>query len=538
MLLTRAVRSLSSRGLIATLALLPRLVAARSRLSARVFGSLWWDFVGLRDGRIDRLIRSGAFADGTVLTARFDGFGGRFGDVLNGWRVATALGARFRFHWPDRELTGIRDSRTVFAPEFVAAHLGTSADLQNARQVQTLHRRDLWWFHRGQGRILWFDSVGKRPFFEKFTVVTEEFSLPSMRTMGEAFAAIPLSPRLDRVRTWASSVAPFDVTIHVRRGDILDGDFRFGGAYANKAIPIPLIEMLLRDVADDARVLLVGNGLDEVRRRLGAPGSVVVPDDLECPGEGAPDVDDFKDFCLITRSRRLVAGRSVFALIPAHVAGIVPQPAADVLDRRSAVDVLLAFVRAHREKGSTDLEVALACEYLRSEHGEQLTAEELDELVDIARVADPTNPVYPLRRAAVHHRHGAGSEAHDVLVAAAGSGVPELCLRLLRHEFDLGIGVGLARIWGGFLSEEDRDSLRAAADHDDWAAFYAALDLAANGRLEVGRALLERIASTLPHDAVGEALDVFSRIASSAGPTAGGSLMAPTREELRATGDR
>lgn len=525
----RILASLRSRGLGGSLVALRIVVRVRLRAIARSIASRWWGIRGFDTPGVARRARTGGFVGGTILTARFDGFGARLGDVLNGWRIAEALGAEFRVYWPARDLTGVHPATSVLDTAFCDAHLVDSVRLSELERVSTLHRGDL---HRlSRGGCLWFDSEGRRPFVEKFTVATEDVAVPGMMSMGEAFLRIPLSERFDRIREWAQEVPPFDLAIHLRRGDIYEGDFRFGGEYANKALPLPLADRLLRGLGGDARILLVGNDLERVRSRLRSDAEVIVPADLECPGDGAADVVDFKDLCLLARSRRIIAGRSVFALIPSHIAGIQPEFPGDAIEAQDAVVDLLRFVRERATSGDPDLEVALACEYLRREYDDRLNPRIREELVEAARVADPSNPVYLLHRSASLFRSGRDGEAQRTLADAVAVGVPELCVRLLRHEFDLEPGVGLSRIWGGFLGESERATLLAASEADAWAAFYAALDSAAHGGRDRARRLLKMAFERLEHPAVASALEVLTVADTTTGPR-GGSLMAPTAGEL------
>lgn len=529
MFFARIRRSLRLRGGRGTLGAMRSVAGDRIHSGVRLVASRWWGVRGFDTSGAARRAGRGGFARGVVLTARFDGFGGRFGDILNGWRVAEALGSEFRVYWPDRDLSGIRPARFVFGPAFCDAHLVDTVRLANFTKVSSIRRRDL---HRlSRGGLLWFDSVGRRAFVEKFTVATEDVDIPGMMSMSEAFMRIPLSERFDRVREWAQEVPPFDLAIHLRRGDIFDGDFRFGGEYANKALPLPLADRLLRGLESDARVLLVGNDLERVRSRLGAKANVLVPADLACPGDDGADVVDFKDFCLLARSRRIIAGRSVFALVPSHIAGVRLEFPGDAIEAKGAVSDLLWFIRERAVAGGADLEVSLACEYLRCEYNDQLTPAIMTELVEAARAADPSNPVYVLHRAAGLFRSSRDDDARHVLEEAADLGVPELCVRLLRHEFDLEPGVGLSRIWGGFLGELEREALCVASETDAWAAFYAALDSAVHRGLDQARELLEKSSVQLKHPAVASAREVLTLIAWGTG-TRGGTLMAPTAGEL------
>ncbi len=528
-MLERVTTSLRVRGVFGSLEAARVVLAARIRRLCVGVEDRWYCRRGLSPSGLRALIEAGAFRDSTILTAKFDAFGGRFGDILNGWRVAQALGAEYRFYWPERALPGIRSAADVFSEDFVAKHALESVRLSQYRVVRFFRLRDLAAM-AGRNVVLWYQSKSDELGAGKFNVATRGFQIPGLMTPGDAFAQIPLSPRLAAVREQVRSLPPFDIAVHVRRGDIYEGDFRLGGSYVDKALPLPVVERLLAGLESGSRILLVGNDLERVRSRLSNDAAVHVPSELSGPLPSGSDIDDFFDFCLLARSRRLVAGHSVFALIPSRIAGVRLELPTDLVSREELIDALLRFVRAAPR--AVDLEVALACEYLRSEYGESLSEADLEELVEISRFSDPSNPVYVLRSFTVRYRRCGGPAAAEVLRSAVDLGVPELCVRLLRQELDLQQGVGFASIWTGFLTEEDRSTLVSAACEDGWAAFYAALDVAARGDFVRARVVLDLAPDMSLHPAFIAAARVLETPLVRHPRTSGGSLITPTREEL------
>ncbi len=529
-MLERAASSLSVRGVFGSLAAIRGLLAGRVRRLGVAVEDRWYHRRGLGPSGLPQLIEAGAFRGATILSARFDGFGPRFGEVLNGWRVAQALGARYRFYWPERAVLGIRPAGHVFSEGFIADHALESVRLSHYRDVRFFRLRDLAAM-ASHDVVLWYRSKDSELGTGKFNVASRGFQIPGLMTHSEAFAQIPLSPRLSVVREWAQSLPSFDLAIHVRRGDIYEGDFRFGGPFVDKALPLPVVERLLAGLESGSRILLVGNDLERVLTRLPSGVAFHVPSEFSLHLPLGPDIDDFLDFCLLARSKRIIAGHSAFALIPSRIAGVRLELPGDSVPREELIEVLWRFVLASPR--IVDLEVALACEYLRNEYGESLSERELDELVEIGRLSDPSNPVYVLRSFTVSYRRSGGSVAAEALRSAVDHGVPELCVRLLRQELDLQQGVGLTRIWTGFLTEEDRSTLMSAAGHDGWAAFYAALDVAARGDLVRARevlALAPNIVSS--HPAFVAAAQVLESPTIRHPRMSGGSLITPTREEL------
>lgn len=476
---------------------------------------------------IARWIGRGDLRGGTILSAKLDAFGGRIGDILNGWRLAEALGSRFRFYWPLRAVPGILSADRVFDAEFLAEHLVETVDLRDQRPVAVVSPRDLRRLKAGGTLLL--ATKSDIPGYGRFAVATRGFKIPSLMSMAEAFERVPFRQELRAIRDWSREVPEFDVAVHVRRGDIFAGDYRLGGHFAVKAIPLPLVERVLAGLPTRGRVLLVGEDPERLLQRLRpGRGEVLTPAAFVPPNQGFPGADVFRDFCLLTRARRIVAGKSVFALIPARVAGIEPTAPHQIVDAAELDDLLLDFIRA--APGTPDLEVALACEYLRVRSPEA-TARVAPELVAAARRADPGNPVYPLWLAAASVRAGDRHAAAAILAEADRDGVPETLVRLLRNDLDITRGVGLSYIWGGFLSADDLQVLRSAANDIGWCAFLSALEYAAEGAFATAEVEVRSASGIAGHPAVRELLAILRDPPARVPSRRGGSLITPSVEE-------
>lgn len=446
-------------------------------------------------------IQRGDFSQSIVLSAKFDAFGGRLGDVISAWRLADALDARLKLFWADRDLDGIRPAEEFFAPEFIARHLVLEPELSDHRVVRAWRPRDLVLLRR-EGAKAWYQSKHDEGA-GKFQIETRRFTLPAVMSHGDAFAQIRFVPELELIRAHARTVGPFELAIHVRRGDMFRGHFRLGGHFVDKALPLPILRLLL--ATTDEPVLLVGNEMDAVRERLG-DRSIVTPSDIGYPGEGTAVRDDFYDFCLLTHCRTIVAGKSVFARIPALVGGGALLSAEDLLTRRQMYDAIDAFVT--EADGTIDLEVALACAYSRVRFPDMHTLVSVARLRKIAHFADPFDPDIALAQAAAHLQVGDRSAATETFERLAAADGPETCLTLLRNEFDLDRGVGLSAVFGGWMTMADWPALLKVSAADPWAAFYTALRSTVEGDRETANAMLPRFDALMSRPAVAEAASI------------------------------
>ncbi len=485
---------------------------------------------GLGRRGLARAVARGDFGEAIVLSARFDAFGGRLWNLLNASRVAAALGAQLRVYWPKRELDGISSAALVFDPEYLEKHRVDRVDLETCRNVTTWTLRDLAAVRKSKDTV-WYEVRHRNSYFNKFDIATRGFRFQGLPTFAQAFESVRFHPDLERVRDAVMQLSRFDVAVHGRRGDIYSGDFRLGSHYVRKAIPLPLIDLILERYGGSGRALVVSNDDKRLRERLGCDvREIQIASDVL-------DVEDnelaqmFLDFCLLTRADRIVAGSSVFAILPALIGGGEVLPPEHALDTQSAASAVWEFVR--EATGTPDLEVALACTYLEDRLRETLSDSDRLELLGIAVEADLGNPSLVLAGTAECLGRGDEEAAERLFRRAVSAGVPEYSLRLVEHSFDIVRGVGFTAIDGGFLREPAWRTLEAAQERIPWAAFYVGLHRMALGQQEGARASLQRAMSLKEVDAVSEAWELHLRTRGM-DPTPGGSGFStgPGPEEL------
>jgi hypothetical protein len=377
--------------------------------------------------------KRGAFSDVQILSMKFDAFGGRIWNLLNAIRVADSLGAQMRFAWPLRPLDGIRSAEETFATDFLEEHYVTQVDVTRCRHVRVWRPDDVLRL-RGSSDRVWYESKHKDRRFDKFEVASDGFRFPGLPTFRDAFDRIQFRSDLEEIRREAEALPPFRLAIHIRRGDVSHGDFRVGSHFVAKAIPFPLVEALISDAAS-SRVLLIGNDLAglESRGLTRLPNVSVAAHLLDVsPDDELAAV--MRDFCLMTRCEQIVAGDSLFAILPARIAGAQLLSPSEVIP----ADRELALLRSSISGRDVhfDAETAVVCTYLQGMFGDVLEDQEREELLSLAYRCDPENPSLLIAQAAVHLRCERPDLAGSIFREASLNGAAATCVRLLRNTFD------------------------------------------------------------------------------------------------------
>jgi len=284
--------------------------AERLRVSAREAPAVVAGFSG---ARLRRRIARGAFAEREILAWRPFGLGSRLGELLNARRIATALGARFVFHWPPQPLFDVDAVEKVFESGFIAEHhLSTLDPEEFGRLSTTVWPSDLQTLAVGPRR-------GARMAERYEVVIARGLALPSFR---EAFEGIVFHHQLERLRADVDALPPIGLAVHLRRPDLTLPEDRFGGRISLKQLPIVLLDRIVADLRAEGaeNILLLGNDqafVAEMSERVGAS----TPHDLVPVTSGSPQEKAFRDFFLLSRSQRVLGGSSAFARVAQLVAG-------------------------------------------------------------------------------------------------------------------------------------------------------------------------------------------------------------------------
>jgi hypothetical protein len=192
---------------------------------------------GFSGSRLQRRIVRGDFSRREILAWRPFGFGSRMGELLNAVRVASALDARFVFHWPPEPLFDVDAVETVFAPDFIAEHHLPTLDIEEfGRLSTTIRPTDLQQLAEGPHR-----GVRMAERYE-IRLSGRGLTLPSFRT---AFERVRFHQRLEDIRAAVEELPPIGLAVHLRRWDLTRPDSRFGGVVSPKQLPLALVERMV-----------------------------------------------------------------------------------------------------------------------------------------------------------------------------------------------------------------------------------------------------------------------------------------------------
>lgn len=445
--------------------------------------------------RLRRLIRAGAFARREVLAYRDDGFGMRMGELLNAWRIAAGFGARFVFMWPTTGNDGIRPADAVFCPDFRAKYLRSEMNPADYREVGTWRPSDVRALHRGPTRGIW--SISKRSLSpkKKFVLGTDGIELPPLMTMREAFDAIGFVPALQEIRSATAALAEVDVAVHVRRGDIVaEGSAGLlDGAQTHKAIPLPLVDYLIEsELQQGRRIAVFGNGVQSLRLNARYP-DVLTAEDVVPLSDERQDLVDFRDFCLLTRAREVIAAGSAFAMVPTLIGGGRRVTVDDRIDLAAQERLIVSQLR---ERGLPPAEVVIAAAHLLRRDVRDLSSDRTIDVLAAAVSADGTNPMFSIGLAA----RWLERQDSDAAVQTLRTALPGPAAVRLIEAASMGRSTGvalLAGLGGCFVTADQWSMLEESQIDDAWMHLVVGLRMLASGHHAPARERLARATAEL-----------------------------------------
>lgn len=372
--------------------------------------SMAWLLGGWRQHEFQHWVWEGAYKERAIVAARSTGIGSRYADMLVASRMAHGLGAQFRFAWPDSvdsELHGIGSAEQTFAPHYLREHL---LALETAHHGQRIPVN----LSRKEARRLLHDN-GVRLFLVKVSLAENpadplhqlKLASPSYR---EIFDGIAFHDRLEAARGLAASLGNHDLALHLRRGDVVYGENRYGGRDVDKVLPLPLIIAVLdrlaateeAETADPIRrILLVSESpclSAFLLNRYSQSGLEITSTDVLAAGLGGEkDVTDFFDLCALTQAKRLLGASSHFVKTAALISGATMLNVNAWLDQDSQKRVLIEhIVEGDYWSGMGWIgpyELATACQSACYCFWNDLSQSRKEELLVCAVKADPSNPV-------------------------------------------------------------------------------------------------------------------------------------------------
>ena len=452
---------------------------------------------GYSSGRIARLVRNRAFCGKEVLASHHTGMGHRFADLVNAKRIADALGAKLVLEWPMNihcAWHGIRPAEDVFSPDFVERHLVVGRRLSDYHLVRRRDVRvsDVRAFRRR-------DMKGMR-IHRSSAVNLNWRNAPRLASCAEAFSAVPLSARLEAVRSYVrDSVRSFDVAIHIRRGDVYGGLSRLGGTYIGKAIPLPLVRAILERIGGDKAVLLVGDDRELIGQLSTESGATSVYD-YSYLGTREKDKDDMFDICVLAKCKRVIGGSSAFVTTAAMIGASDFQSPEQVLTNDEMQSLLLGYIGSPASMRENPREVAGACQYASHLLGKSISSDERRLILRTASQADPESPEFLLGLTAMLLEDGLTDMAVELIERASlKSSAPSTMLALCELQNKEGIKAlsHLSKHAGSMLSVGAWEVLEGRSALSPWLMFYVATKYLLVDQLDLAADLLAKAESAL-----------------------------------------
>lgn len=384
---------------------------------------------------------------GIVLAARNDGFGSRMVAFLNAMYVAEKFDLEFRFVWPSMKEPG--DFHVVPPPSAVFSRAYRRAHQLPTTNMSTIHRVANVEFSR--------EWVAETLGNEKLAGIQIDTCEATARLSGQAVAygdfarlwsSIGWTEKIRRLMRHASSrVDPRAVAVHIRRGDIVEGESRhklFNAKYA----PLGWYRKIIGDLLEAGTPVLLF--CDD-----GALASSLVghfPDlktiDRTSLARLSKFQRDIYELSALARCARVVAAHSGFSHLASLIAGHPLESAQSFIpgqDRRRLIETDLAGFAADY----SPLSRAKELQWLAVELPEVLTPVERDGLLQEASILDPECVAYPRLRAVEMVERGDLDGAERVLSAAAKTFFvrSQRATSPLRHMADVLFGLSRLHRW-------------------------------------------------------------------------------------------
>gem|GEM_PF-3486262 len=237
-----------------------------------------------------------------VIARRWDGLGGRLNAIANAFSLARAFDAEFRFAWPPSRDLSVGDASEIFNPDFLARHLASIDELEQARAVPVTPASPVTWPDSAQS-LEPGDWKGVPAIAGESTTQTARRFRADFTMIGWNDTAANLVERAltgDHAKSFPA--------VHVRAGDIVMGawrQFTSGEKYTPTFMVEAVIEALANGGAD--RILVVSDNegyLRLLRARFAA---------VQGPGEFIDGYDRltetqraFADILLLARASRII----------------------------------------------------------------------------------------------------------------------------------------------------------------------------------------------------------------------------------------
>lgn len=351
-----------------------------------------------------------------VVSLRTDGLGERLNAAVAAIRLARYLGLAYTFTWldflVDDQDHAIATADSMFTDEFRRDHVDNDIDTS-----------DLFRLRSGTYGLEEFDRLlltrrgidcGIAPLADllsssDFPHVRESY-LPEFKQIG--FAAEPQ----EAVTLGLTHPMPVGTAaIHLRGGDLTQGEYRKWARWHHKTIPLPVARSIVEVLVERERdVIVLGQEREVLADLAGVSSRVRSIEDIRPDSLTSRVAIGLFDLIIMARCDPLIAGTSGFARQAAALSGRPTVEPSTFFTPEKQYDILVHDLSSNRGRYS-DLQTAFhwwsAFDLVRG----SLDATQASAMLREASALDPSNGLYPITEAARFYRDGDVIAGNDVL---------------------------------------------------------------------------------------------------------------------------
>jgi tetratricopeptide (TPR) repeat protein len=339
--------------------------------------------------------------------------------------LADLLDVEFRFTWPrhlvDDESHAIGPADEFFSAAFTAAHEVDHDATEHGFALPTGPADDL---DSLRGQLASAQGGLLAPNRSLVHRVDPQAVPAILGGYASEFARIGFHPRISTAISGARAVplGADTVAIHLRAGDLIHGHLRTWNRFADKVIAAPIARTLIERHVNDGRTVLVFGQDTELIEELCSSTGAIDAGTLRPDGEMTRAAEAMFDIVLMSRCSNIIGGKSGFAIQAAFLGNQQLDFHHDLVSATEAIDITRADMALHGARyPPAHRAFAWWAAYYRARR--RLTNDEAIDLVSSALEADPSNPRFRLRLAALAYREGRRSEGDEMLNQALISDV-------------------------------------------------------------------------------------------------------------------
>lgn len=340
-----------------------------------------------------------------IVARRSDGFGQRLYALLNAMYLSDKLDLKFGFTWSERfiedEFHAISKAEDFFNKEFLDNHLMREDEVLDYKNIvgTDLCKNDILEPINKGTLVGWAASNSHlRNTFR------EDLLPDSSLSLWDVFCKIGFSERIQAAIHYAQELTlPDDlIAVHIRHGDVVFGDYRNYGLYVKKVIPISVAKLLLKKFSAEGRNVILFCSDPALSQNIMASfltfKNVLKVEDFHSDAFSARDEKAIIDMVMMSRCKDIVAGASGFAIQASLINGISLIDPLKILDRSE----IALFTDKDIEENTHiyhPFSKAISFWYLWSFTKKTVPFETSQNWLDIAQQNDPSNLLYPIKRA-------------------------------------------------------------------------------------------------------------------------------------------